>query len=159
MADYILYTDGGCSCPQGPGGWAYIREDKRQGIINSKLSISGNCPSTTNNRMELMPIIEGLKAIPEGYSVKVISDSQYAVNGINEWMANWKKNGWKRKVQNKLKPLMNEDLWKELDILVSSRKVEAEWVKGHNRHEENEKCDKMCQAEIKKLKNTMLNNL
>ena len=97
MTDYILYTDGGCSYPQGPGGWAYIREDKRQNVANSKLKFSGNCPKTTNNRMELMPIIEGLKVIPEGCSVKVISDSQYAVKGINEWMKNWKKNGWKRK--------------------------------------------------------------
>lgn len=142
-----LFTDGGYSNLHKVGGWAYILKIKETG---EEKRGSGGERHSTNNRQELMPIIEGLKVIPEGCSVKVISDSQYAVKGINEWMKNWKKNGWKRKVQDKLKTLMNEDLWKELDRLITSRKVEAEWVKGHNKHIENEQCDRMCRQILKK---------
>ena len=131
MYDIKLYTDGACSGNPGPGGWASI-------IINGDYihKISGSDKSTTNNRMEIIAVIEGLKMISEASKVEVITDSAYVVNTMTK--------GWKR---NK-----NQDLWGELDILVSKHDVKFTWVKGHASNQYNNECDKMAVAEYQKYK-------
>ena len=131
MNNIKLYTDGACSGNPGPGGWAAI-------IINGDYihKISGSDKSTTNNRMEIIAVIEGLKMISEASEVEVITDSAYVVNTMTK--------GWKR---NK-----NQDLWNELDILVSKRNVKFTWVKGHASNQHNNECDKMAVAEYQKYK-------
>lgn len=131
MYDIKLYTDGACSGNPGPGGWASI-------IINGDYihKISGSDKSTTNNRMEIIAVIEGLKMVSETSKVEVITDSAYVVNTMTK--------GWKR---NK-----NQDLWGELDTLVSKRDVKFTWVKGHASNQYNNECDKMAVSEYQKYK-------
>ena len=131
MYDIKLYTDGACSGNPGPGGWAAI-------IINGDYihKISGSDKSTTNNRMEIIAVIEGLKMVSEASKVEVITDSAYVVNTMTK--------GWKR---NK-----NQDLWGELDTLVSKRDVKFTWVKGHASNQYNNECDKMAVSEYQKYK-------
>ena len=131
MYNIKLYTDGACSGNPGPGGWAAI-------IINgdSMHKISGSDKSTTNNRMEIIAVIEGFKTIDEASNVEVITDSAYVVNTMTK--------GWKR---NK-----NQDLWNELDILVSKHNVKFTWVKGHASNQYNNECDKMAVSEYQKYK-------
>lgn len=131
MNDIKLYTDGACSGNPGPGGWAAI-------IINGDYihKISGSDKSTTNNRMEIIAVIEGLKMISEASKVEVITDSAYVVNTMTK--------GWKR---NK-----NQDLWRELDSLVAKHDVTFTWVKGHASNIYNNECDIMAVAEYKKYK-------
>lgn len=131
MYDIKLYTDGACSGNPGPGGWASI-------IINGDYihKISGSDKSTTNNRMEIIAVIEGLKMVSEASKVEVITDSAYVVNTMTK--------GWKR---NK-----NQDLWGELDTLVSKRDVKFTWVKGHASNQYNNECDKMAVSEYQKYK-------
>jgi ribonuclease HI len=95
---------------------------------------------TTNNRMELTAAIEGLRALKEGCEVEVITDSEYLKNGITNWIRRWKKNGWKTSAK---KPVVNQDLWVELDRLVSNHKVHWTWTKGHADHEDNNRCDEL----------------
>jgi len=104
---------------------------------------SGGERPTTNNRMELTSVIRGLEMLEPTQAVKLITDSQYVAKGLSEWMSGWKKRGWKRKTAKGLEPVANEDLWRQLDELVSSRKVVTEWVRGHAGHPENEECDQM----------------
>lgn len=131
MYNIKLYTDGACSGNPGPGGWAAI-------IINgdSMHKISGGDKSTTNNRMEIIAVIEGLKTIDDVSNVEVITDSAYVINTMTK--------GWKR---NK-----NQDLWNELDILVSKHNVKFTWVKGHASNQYNNECDKMAVSEYQKYK-------
>ena len=131
MYNIKLYTDGACSGNPGPGGWAAI-------IINGNYihKISGSDESTTNNRMEIIAVIEGLKMVSEDSNVEVITDSAYVVNTMTK--------GWKR---NK-----NQDLWEELDNLISKRDVKFTWVKGHASNQYNNECDKMAVLEYQKYK-------
>lgn len=120
-----IYTDGSCIGNPGPGGWAaVILCDGKQ------IELSGGASDTTNNRMELMGLIQGLKALDKDTTdVKIYSDSQYVVRAFNDgWLKSWKRNGWKRKEG----PVKNLDLWKELDKLTAQRKCTFIWVKGHN---------------------------
>jgi ribonuclease HI len=144
-----LFTDGACSGNPGPGGWAYILEHPASGRT---LDASGAEPSTTNNRMELAGVIEGLSTLKRPCRVELITDSQYVSKGILEWMPKWKAQGWQRKEGSRLKPVMNVDLWKRIDELVGRHKVRVTHVLGHNGHPENEACDRMAVAAYKALK-------
>ncbi len=104
---------------------------------------SGGDPATTNNRMELQAVIEGLGALSRRSSVDLYSDSQYVLNGLKEWMAGWKKRGWKTAAK---KPVKNVELWKQLDELKTRHEIRFHWVKGHNEHPENERCDELAVA-------------
>jgi ribonuclease HI len=133
-----LITDGSCLGNPGPGGWAYILRygsHKKEGY--------GCASHTTNNRMELTAAIEGLKALKEPCAVEIVTDSQYVKNGITKWIDNWKRKGW---VTGEKKPVMNKELWIELDNLARSHQAIWEWTKGHASHEDNNRCDELANA-------------
>jgi len=133
-----LYTDGACSGNPGPGGWGAML---RMGSYEKEFS--GAEEYSTNNRMELMGAIEGLKALKRPCHVILISDSSYLVKGITEWMDKWIDQGWKN---SQGKDVANVELWKQLDELTQTHEVEAFWIKGHNGHPENERCDALAVA-------------
>ena len=135
MKQVQLITDGACLGNPGPGGWAYVLR-----FGEHKREMSGFVPQTTNNRMELMAAIEGLKALSEACSIEVVTDSEYLKNGITTWIHSWKKNGWKTAAK---KPVVNQDLWTELDAAVGRHKVAWTWTKGHANHEDNNRCDEL----------------
>jgi len=129
MKEIVIYTDGACSGNPGPGGWGAILE-----YNGKRRELSGGEAQTTNNRMELLGVINALEALKEPCKVKLYSDSQYICNAINQkWLENWKKRGWKRKDGE----LKNPDLWKRLDELIKIQEVEFIWVKGHADNEGN----------------------
>lgn len=133
------YTDGACSPNPGLGGWAAILVFPAHAHHTRELS--GAEPDTTNNRMELMAAVEGLRALKRPCHVKVTTDSQYISRAFTEgWMENWKRKGWKTKDK---KPVKNKDLWLELDELVGIHTVEWEWVRGHDGHPQNERADEL----------------
>jgi len=132
--EVVVYTDGGCSCNPGPGGYGAV-------ILTGKTrkELSGGFRLTTNNRMELMACIQGLRALKAGAGVTLYSDSRYVVNGITKgWAKKWRSNGWMR---TKTEAAENYDLWEQLLELCDSRSVAFIWVKGHAGNEENERCD------------------
>lgn len=139
MKKVCIYTDGACSGNPGPGGWAAILtygENERE--------LSGGERETTNNRMELMAVISALTALKESCEVELWTDSQYIEKAINEgWLAGWKRRGWKRKGGE----LKNIELWQELDRLLGRHEVNFNWLKGHDGHEYNERCDALAVAE------------
>jgi ribonuclease HI len=135
MKKVQLITDGACLGNPGKGGWASIL---RFGDV--KRELFGSSPDTTNNRMELTAAIEGLRALKESCEVEVVTDSQYVKNGITTWIAGWKRNGWKTAAK---KPVVNQDLWTELDALVSQHKLEWTWTKGHADHDDNNRADEL----------------
>ena len=138
-----LFTDGACRGNPGPGAWAAIvRSD------GEDQEYSGSDRSTTNNRMELTAVIEGLARIPEGARVEVVSDSQYVVKGMTEWVAGWIRRGWKKSDR---KPVQNRELWQRLVEEAESRDVSWSWVEGHAGHPENERCDQLANDEIDRL--------
>jgi ribonuclease HI len=143
-----LYTDGACSGNPGPGGWAYILEHPATGKISDA---SGAEPHTTNNRMELAGVIEGLSSLRRPCKVELVTDSQYVSKGISEWMPKWKAQGWQRKENGRYKPVMNADLWQRLDALLAQHKVRVTHVLGHCGHPENEACDRMAVAAYRAL--------
>ena len=139
-----MYTDGACRGNPGKGGWgALLRYN------GAEKTFHGGEAHTTNNRMELMAVIQGFKALTKsGCDVIVYSDSKYVLNGISEWMPNWKKRGWKTAAK---KPVLNVDLWQALDALVQEHNVQWEWVKGHSGHPENEMADALANLGIDEL--------
>lgn len=138
----LLFTDGACGGNPGPGGWAFILKHPSTGKVKE---VSGYEPETTNNRMELMAVIQGLTALTrDDVLVEVLTDSEYVRKGMEEWMAGWKRNGWKRKEKGKLAPLKNDDLWKQLDVLKSKHPhMKLTRVAGHSGHPENDRCDEL----------------
>ena len=144
-----LFTDGACSGNPGPGGWAYILQHPASGKVTDA---SGAEPATTNNRMELAGVIEGLATLKRPCRVELVTDSQYVAKGIAEWMPKWKAQGWQRKENGRFKPVMNADLWQRLDELLMRHKVSVNHVLGHRGHPENEACDRMAVAAYKALK-------
>ena len=130
-----IITDGSCLGNPGPGGWAAILR-----FNEHKKEIFGSEPHTTNNRMELSAAIEGLRLLKEDCQVEVVTDSQYLKNGITTWIHNWKRRGW---VTAAKKPVVNQDLWQELDALVQKHKTTWVWTKGHASHEDNNRCDEL----------------
>jgi ribonuclease HI len=135
MKSIHLITDGACLGNPGPGGWACIL---RYG--GRKREMFGSSPQTTNNRMELTAAIEGLRALKEPCEVEVTTDSEYVKNGITQWIHGWKRNGWKTSTK---KPVVNQDLWSELDRLASKHKMKWTWTKGHADHDDNNRCDEL----------------
>ena len=135
MKQIQLITDGACIGNPGPGGWACIL---RHG--ESKRELFGSEPHTTNNRMELTAAIQGLRSLKESCTVEVITDSEYLKNGITKWIQGWKRNGWRTSSKQ---PVVNQDLWNELDELVASHKTSWTWTKGHANHEDNNRCDEL----------------
>lgn len=130
-----LITDGACVGNPGPGGWAYIL---RYG--EHKREMSGAEAATTNNRMELRAAIEGMRALKEPCEVEVVTDSEYLKNGITKWIHGWKRNGWKTASK---KPVVNQDLWNELDAETSRHNIHWTWTKGHADHDDNNRCDEL----------------
>jgi ribonuclease HI len=135
MKTVQLITDGACIGNPGPGGWAAIL---RHGSRTREMH--GYAPQTTNNRMELTAAIEGLRALKETCEIEVVTDSEYVKNGITTWIHGWKRNGWKTASK---KPVVNQDLWMELDELASQHKIRWTWTKGHADHEDNNRCDEL----------------
>ena len=144
MKEIELFTDGACSGNPGPGGWGAIL--RYNGI---EKELSGGEENTTNNRMELTAAIEGLSALKEPCRVRLVTDSRYVADGIGKgWAASWRKNGWRKADK---KPALNADLWERLLRLTELHTVEIEWVRGHNGHPENERCDALAVAYYKAL--------
>ncbi len=139
-----LFTDGACSGNPGPGGWGALLRYK-----STEKELSGAEPDTTNNRMELMAAIEGLKAMKRACHVTLYTDSKYVLQGVTEWMDGWKARGWKTADK---KPVKNQDLWMALDEQVKRHTVKWEWVKGHNGHIENERVDELARMAIIAMK-------
>jgi len=140
----VIYTDGACSGNPGPGGWAAAL---RAG--NKKDTISGGAKQTTNNRMELTAAIEALKKLKRPCKVTLYTDSTYVKNGIESWIHNWKKNGWKTAAK---KPVLNAELWRELEEVAAKHEVQWKWVKGHAGDEMNELVDSLAVAELEKYR-------
>ena len=139
-----LYTDGACLGNPGPGGYAALL--RWQG---SEKIVVGGADVTTNNRMELMAVIAGLKALKRSVAVDVYSDSKYVIDGIERYMHNWIKKGWRTSTG---KPVKNKDLWESLSALVGQHEVAWHWVKGHSGHPENEKVDQLAQDQAYQFK-------
>ena len=134
-----LFTDGACSGNPGPGGWgAVLRYNSHE------KELSGGERETTNNRMELMAAIVAMEALKEPCEIVLTSDSKYLTDAINKgWLASWKAKGWKK---GDGKPALNPDLWEEILRLLAIHKVEFVWIRGHNGHEYNERCDRLAVA-------------
>ncbi len=143
-----LFTDGGCSGNPGPGGWAYLLRHPR---TDKQLENSGGERETTNNRMELMAVIEGLETLKRPTRVEIFTDSVYVGKGMTEWMPKWKANGWKRREGGKLKPVKNEDLWRRLDEQVQRHHIKYTRVVGHSGHPENDRVDELAVAAYQKF--------
>ncbi|MGB2426637.1 MAG: ribonuclease HI [Alteromonas sp.] len=145
MKKVQLYTDGSCLGNPGPGGYGVVLQFNQH-----TKELSQGYKMTTNNRMELLATIKGLEALTQACEVSLTTDSQYVKNGINQWIHNWKKNGWR--TANK-KPVKNVDLWQALDKAIAGHQVDWRWVKGHSGHRQNERCDELARsaAESRKL--------
>lgn len=143
MKDVEIFTDGACRGNPGPGGWGVVL---RYGEREKELF--GGERDTTNNRMELTAVIQGLAALKRPCAVAVTTDSQYVKNGITQWIHNWKRNGWKTAAR---KPVKNDDLWRLLDEAVARHRVSWHWVKGHAGHRENERADQLANQGIDAL--------
>lgn len=149
-ADVHLFTDGGCSGNPGPGGWAFIL---RHPVSGKELERAGGEPETTNNRMELQAVVEGLSALKRPTSVELFTDSTYVGKGISEWMPKWKRNGWRRKEGTRWAEVKNVDLWQQLDKLLLQHQVKYTRVAGHSGHPENERCDELAVAAYQQFLN------
>lgn len=136
MKKIDIYTDGACSGNPGKGGWGAVLV-----YNNNEKELCGGEKETTNNRMELTAVISALKAVKEPCEITVTTDSKYVCDAVTKgWVYGWKRNGWKKSDK---KPALNVDLWEQLLPLLEVHKVTFNWVKGHNGHEYNERCDKL----------------
>jgi len=137
-----IFTDGACSGNPGPGGYGAVLK-----YGDRIKEVSGCENDTTNNRMELMSVIAAFRQLKKPCIIKVISDSVYVVKGMTEWMPGWIKKNW---VNSRKEPVLNRDLWELLLNLSAPHKVEWIWIKGHNGHKENERCDELARKAIRK---------
>lgn len=145
MKKVEIFTDGACSGNPGPGGWGAILR-----CNGTEKELSGGEKDTTNNRMELTAVISALKALKYPCEVTVTTDSKYVYESVTKgWVYSWQKNGWRKADK---KPALNPDLWSELLTLLDMHNVTFVWVKGHNEHPENERCDRLAVAECEKYK-------
>ncbi len=138
MKKVQLITDGACIGNPGPGGWACVL---RFGQLKKELW--GSEPQTTNNRMELNAAVRGLEALKEPCEVEIVTDSEYVKNGITKWILGWKRNGWKKADKS---PVLNKDLWQELDAENARHVTKWTWTKGHASHADNNRCDELATA-------------
>ena len=142
MKTVTLYTDGACSGNPGPGGWGVILEYQ-----GHEKELSGGEKNTTNNRMELTAVIQGLLALKEPCMVELYSDSKYVIDGLSKgWAESWKKNGWRKADK---KPALNPDLWEELLRLTHTHEMHYHWVKGHAENPKNNRCDELAVEQSK----------
>ncbi len=139
-----IYTDGACRGNPGPGGWGVLMQ-----FGDTEKELWGGEQETTNNRMEMMAAIKGLKALKKPCHIIMHTDSQYLLRGITEWMPGWKKRGWTTASK---KPVKNDDLWKNLDRLVQDHDIEWKWVRGHSGHPGNERADQLANRGIDSYK-------
>ena len=145
MKQVTLYTDGACSGNPGPGGWGAILE-----CDGRRKELSGGEASTTNNRMELTAVIEGLSALKYGCAVTLVSDSKYVIDAITTgWVYSWKAKGWRKADKS---PALNVDLWEKLLPQLDRHQMTYQWVKGHAGHPENERCDQMAVAQCQRFR-------
>jgi ribonuclease HI len=133
VSNVALYTDGACKGNPGPGGWGVLLV-----AADREKELFGGERDTTNNRMELTAVIRGLDSLTRGCDVDVYTDSQYVKNGIQSWIHNWKRNGWKTADR---KPVKNAELWRELEAATTRHRVRWHWVRGHSEHPQNERAD------------------
>lgn len=145
---YEIATDGACRGNPGPGGWAAIVRDSQGERV-----LSGADPDTTNNRMELLALIQALRELPLASRIRIKSDSQYVIKGCTEWVPNWRRRGWRTSDK---KPVKNQDLWKELSGLLESHSVEWCWVKGHSGEPDNERADSLANLAIDQMLGRLL---
>jgi ribonuclease HI len=138
-----IFTDGACRGNPGPGGWAALLVAGKE-----RKEVSGAEDLTTNNRMELMAAISGLGALKRRCAVKLYTDSKYVLQGITEWLPNWKARGWRTAARE---PVKNQDLWELLDAAAAAQDIEWHWVKGHSGHEGNEYVDQLANTAIDRL--------
>ena len=138
-----MFTDGACRGNPGKGGWGVLLRFRE-----AEKELYGGEAFTTNNQMELMAVIMGLEALKKSCRVAITTDSKYVLSGITEWMPNWKKRNWKTVSK---KPVLNAELWRRLDALVSHHDVSWKWVKGHSGHPENEIADQLANRGIDEL--------
>lgn len=140
--ELVIYTDGACSGNPGPGGWGVLMK-----FGSAEKELFGGENDTTNNRMELMAAIQALRAIKPGFKGEITlwTDSTYVLKGITEWIHGWKKRGWKKSDR---KPVLNKDLWQELDEENNKRDINWQWVKGHAGEEGNERADELARRGI-----------
>jgi ribonuclease HI len=143
MTSVEIYTDGACRGNPGPGGWAalLVAGSERKEVMGAEAA-------TTNNRMELRAAIGGLTALKRRCAVKLYTDSKYVLQGVTEWMPNWKARGWRTAARE---PVKNQDLWQELDLAVAAQDIEWIWVKGHSGHEGNEYVDQLANVAIDRM--------
>ena len=144
-----LYTDGACSGNPGPGGWGSLLTSYNAQNELVEKELSGAEPATTNNRMELMAVIQGLEALKSPCAVTIVTDSQYVKNGMEQWIHGWRRNGWKTADK---KPVKNVELWQRLWEACQRHDIAWEWVKGHAGHVENERVDQLAREAIKLLR-------
>ena len=143
MKTVTLYTDGACSGNPGPGGWGAILE-----FQGHEKELSGGEAATTNNRMELTAVIQGLEALKEPCIVELYSDSRYVIDGLQKgWAASWQKRGW---IKSDKKPALNPDLWEQLLALTQRHQMRYHWVKGHADNPKNNRCDEMAVEQSRK---------
>lgn len=146
----LIHTDGACSGNPGPGGWAAILRKYELGAERKVKRISGASPQTTNNRMEMKAAIAALEAIKNnahGRLIVIRSDSQLLIKGMTTWLANWKRNSWRKSDK---KPVENQDLWMQLDTLAEGKNLLWEWTKGHNGNAHNEEADRLASQAMRK---------
>jgi ribonuclease HI len=136
----VMYTDGACRGNPGPGGWGVVLNYREQ-----RKTLQGYSAQTTNNRMELTAVIEGLRALKRPCEVELHTDSKYVMQGINDWIDGWKRNGWKTAAR---KPVKNVDLWQRLDAEAERHRVRWFWVKGHSGVDGNELADRLANDAI-----------
>jgi len=145
----VAYTDGACSGNPGPGGWGVLLQAFSDGKVVKERELSNGEKRTTNNKMELRAAIAALEILDRTSEITIITDSKYVMNGIQTWLAGWKKNNWKTASK---KPVKNEELWKRLDLLCEQHEVNWKWVKGHAGDRGNERVDELARSAMEPFK-------
>ena len=145
----VAYTDGACSGNPGPGGWGVLLQAFSDSKVVKERELSNGEKRTTNNKMELRAAIAALEILDRTSEITIITDSKYVMNGIQTWLAGWKKNNWKTASK---KPVKNEELWKRLDLLCEQHEVNWKWVKGHAGDMGNERVDKLARSAMEPFK-------
>lgn len=143
MTPVEIFTDGACKGNPGPGGWGALLRFNQQ-----EKELWGGAAETTNNRMEMTAAVEALKVLKRPCHVILTTDSEYLRKGITQWLAGWKRNGWKTASKQ---PVKNADLWQALDLLVKQHQIEWRWVKGHSGHAENERADQLANRGVDEI--------